>query len=1080
MQMYTPDTDERLRKQRLDGYYKLVRLLILERQDVILERQDVILERQDGVTELLPVATTAMHADHNPAWMRDNVYSMLVVWGLAQAYRRYGDSRGRQQQLEQAAVQLMRGLLLTLMKQLSREVEGYHYLLSPPDALRARYKSHQTAAANSNEAWKQLQVDAIALFLLLLAQMTAAGRRIVLTLDEVDLVQNLVHCLGHSCRLPSAGCWESQPADSIVRLERSASVIGMIKAALEALRGFDLLGGGDPAAVIQVPADDIAQARAILESLLPRESVSRETDAALLSVIGFPAYAVEDPALVERTRAVILSRLQGPYGCRRFPGDAHLPQLKDHAYEPAAKPGESAVVEPEWPLFFAFLLVDGAMRGELEQARYYRQRLETLWVESHGQGLLPECYYLPAGRLPLEPAVAGKPRYLPAGNLPLLCGQSLYLLGILLQEGYISPADIDPLGRRRCADRHRPATVRLALLAEDSGVAARLATLGLPVQALQEIQPLQIRPAAQLEVCFRELGRNTLLGLPGRLLRPLGSLVTCQVFTLPTGETAVFLPAFLARRDFYLSLDNRLLTARLRAELSYIHRHWAESGPPVLIFLVSEAMLKSCGQQMLLALLQECQAGRCNEVPVKLGKLNDLLAGAARLSLPLAPPGEPLDARTDRHSPLCWRKMQTRPLASARAAILRQESDPGRLLEQLFNSRNLYEQIELLGLLWDKLGPDFKTAPGLTLRELTEVVYDEAGAACLWSVVRRAAGRLDLLDPGLEDAVAEILLHGHYVSVGRAYSNQAVITQPLGNQEIMDRLRAYGGDDSRCRALLQEIILFLGMLIKADSRPFSGITTLRPRHLLLLITGALAREWRITRGEACEVLLKLSPNAIFTRLRQVLTDQKALRCSLAPLESLHYQGKLASPVNLAVPANDDGISLVGDDIWSTWREISGVQPRLEDDFFQRVWTLLDHCRGVVIGDQLDPRNYLDHQPTPAESPAAEFAVQVEYLLNIIQGPAYRQLNIEALMVLADIFAANTELQVEDYLVLDVLIGTAVQLAWREANPGLTYSDYNERCSEAWSNFYASPPHRVAGAIAAALSFLLEGRGRQAA
>src|SRR5512147_2839751 len=147
MQTYTPDNDERVRRQRLDGYYKLVRLLILD--------------RQDGSTGLLPVATTAaMHADHNPAWMRDNVYSMLALWGLAQAYRRYDDSKGRQQQLEQAAVHLMRGLLLTLMKQLSREVEGYQYLLSPPDALRARYKSRQSAAApNTHEAWKQLQTD---------------------------------------------------------------------------------------------------------------------------------------------------------------------------------------------------------------------------------------------------------------------------------------------------------------------------------------------------------------------------------------------------------------------------------------------------------------------------------------------------------------------------------------------------------------------------------------------------------------------------------------------------------------------------------------------------------------------------------------------------------------------------------------------------------------------------------------------------------------------------------------------------------------------------------------------------------
>ncbi|HYQ93022.1 MAG TPA: glycoside hydrolase family 15 protein, partial [Candidatus Competibacteraceae bacterium] len=827
------------------------------------------------------------------------------------------------------------------------------------------------------------------------------------------------------------------------------------------------------------PADDIAQARTLLQSLLPRESVSRETDAALLNVIGFPAYAVEDTALMERTRAVILSRLQGFYGYKRFPGDAHLPQLKNRAHTPAAKLGENAVVEPEWPLFFAFLLVDGALRGEWEQSYYYRQRLEALLVERQGHALLPECYYRPASRMPLEPAIAGKPRYLPAGNLPLLWGQSLYLLGLLLQEGYISPADIDPLGRRHRTDRRRPTLVRLALLAEDNGVAAQLAALGLPAQTLQEVQPLQIRPAAQLEACFRELGRNNLLGLPGRSLRPLGSLTTCHLFTLPTGESTVFLPAFLARRDFYLSLDNRLLTARLRTELSYIYQHWAEPGPPVLTFLVSEPMLRSCGQQVLLALLQECQAGRCNGVPIKLGKPGELLVGAARLNLPLAPPGEPLDAPPDRHSPLHWSKLQTHPLASARAALLRQESEPGRLLGLLFNSRNLYEQIELLGLLWEKLGPDFKTAPGVTLRELTEWVYDEAGVACLWSVVRRAAGRLDMLDPGLEDAVAEILLHQHYVSVGRAYSHQAVITQPLGNREIMDRLRAYGGDDSRCRALLQELILFLGLLIKADPGPFAGITTLRPRHLLLLMTGALAREWRITRGEACEVLLKLSPNAILTRLRQVLTDQKALRCSLAPLESLHYQGKLESSVNPEIPTNDN-ISLVGNDIWNTWREISGVQPRLDDDFFQRVRTVLEHCRGVVIGDQLDPRNYLDNQLTTPELPISTFAAQVEYLLNAIQGPAYRQLNIEALTALADILAANPELRVEDYLVLDVLIGTAVQLYWREANPGLTYSDYNEHCSEAWGEFYSSPPHRAAAAIAAALSFLLEGQERQAA
>jgi phosphorylase kinase alpha/beta subunit len=40
--------------------------------------------------------------------------------------------------------------------------------------------------------WGHLQIDAISLFLLTLAQMTASGLQIIFTLDEVAFVQNLV------------------------------------------------------------------------------------------------------------------------------------------------------------------------------------------------------------------------------------------------------------------------------------------------------------------------------------------------------------------------------------------------------------------------------------------------------------------------------------------------------------------------------------------------------------------------------------------------------------------------------------------------------------------------------------------------------------------------------------------------------------------------------------------------------------------------------------------------------------------------------------------------------------------------
>jgi phosphorylase kinase alpha/beta subunit len=57
--------------------------------------------------------------------------------------------------------------------------------------------------------------------------------------------------------------------------------------------------------------------------MLPRESNSKEVDAALLSVIGFPAFAVDDPELIKLTRTTIQEKLQGRYGFKRFLRDGY-------------------------------------------------------------------------------------------------------------------------------------------------------------------------------------------------------------------------------------------------------------------------------------------------------------------------------------------------------------------------------------------------------------------------------------------------------------------------------------------------------------------------------------------------------------------------------------------------------------------------------------------------------------------------------------------------------------------------------------------------------------------------------------
>lgn len=100
--------------------------------------------------------------------------------------------------------------------------------------------------------------------------------------------------------------------------ELNASSIGMAKAALEALNELDLFGArGGPASVIHVLADEAHKCQAVLQSMLPRESNSKELDSGLLSIIGFPAFAVDDPTLIINTREAILSKLEGKYGCKR-------------------------------------------------------------------------------------------------------------------------------------------------------------------------------------------------------------------------------------------------------------------------------------------------------------------------------------------------------------------------------------------------------------------------------------------------------------------------------------------------------------------------------------------------------------------------------------------------------------------------------------------------------------------------------------------------------------------------------------------------------------------------------------------
>ncbi|MBE9097008.1 glycoside hydrolase family 15 protein [Tychonema sp. LEGE 07203] len=1059
------------RQTRLDYYYQQIK--------------NVILKRQNPITGLLPASTAVnAHGDYTDAWVRDNVYSILAVWGLGLAYRKIDGDRGRTFELEHSTVKLMRGLLFAMMQQ-SSKVERFKNTQLPLDALHAKYNTQTGSIVVGDDEWGHLQLDATSIFLLILAQMTASGLHIIFTIDEVNFVQNLVYYIGRTYRTPDYGIWERGHKINRGNAELNASSVGMAKAALEAINGLDLFGvNGSQTSVIHVLPDEIARSRVTLESLLPRESSSKEVDAALLSVISFPAFAVEDKELVARTRNKIIDKLQGKYGCKRFLRDGHQTVLEDvdrlH-YEPTELK-QFEHIECEWPLFFTYLFLDGIFEGNQAQIQEYQQRLASLAVDISGLPLLPELYYVPAENIEAEKLKPRSQQRLPNENIPLVWAQSLYFLGQLLNEGLIAVGDIDPLGRHLSVGQHREPLVQIALLAEDEDLQAQLATNNIATQTPKQVEPIQVRQTKELSAIYTQMGRSDPLGLTGRPVRRLRSLTTSRVFKIRE-EAIVFLPSFLDRQEFYLTLDYHFLVSKIKSEIAHIHCHWYQLGRPTVTLMLTRTMLET-GPEALLELMKELRDGHCNNTPVKLGNLKQLMltAGTERIDFmhDFEFTESPVTGAAETRSYLSYNPEKTWPLGHTQEFKLECETNTQFLLDSLRGSENLYEQIELLHTLVRLKGLYFDTGFGgaeatVQVVDLLNEVYTKSGESSSqskiqWAVIRHAAGLLDKVDISLSDAVTDILVRQKQITVGKAYSEDSVISRPGSYTEVMDKIREFCGEDIRERVLTQEILIYLGLLIKAEPQLFKGLLTLRVSYFILLLTSELARELRVTQNEAYEYLMQLSPFEIKNRLRQVLAEYEEMNQILKQQESLRVKQPEKDIEWVVAPVSEEPQMPAGG--WRRKRQMEGTVNRVPKDFYPTVWGLLRHCKGLIIGDKLERRNRLDSDIILAEMTPGEknFALQIEHLLNKIVAPEYRQVNIEALMELAAIGRRNPELKVEEYIVLDVLVGHAVRLNWQGKHPERA-EKYDEDKAAAWQAFYNTSPYVCASHVLDAFRFL---------
>uniref|UniRef100_A0A8B9SDZ7 Phosphorylase b kinase regulatory subunit n=1 Tax=Apteryx owenii TaxID=8824 RepID=A0A8B9SDZ7_APTOW len=580
-------------------------------------------------------------------WVRDNVYSILAVWGLGLAYRKNADrdeDKAKAYELEQSVVKLMRGLLQCMMRQVDK-VEAFKYSQSTRDCLHAKYNTRTCATVVGDHEWGHLQMDATSLYLLMLAQMTASGLHIIHSLDEVNFIQNLVFYIEAAYKTADFGIWERGDKTNQGITELNASSVGMAKAALEALDELDLFGAkGGPQSVIWVLSDEVQHCQSILHSMLPRASTSKEVDASVLSVISYPAFAVEDSKLVEITKQEIITKLQGRYGCCRFLRDGYRTPKEDPNrlyYEPAELQLFENI-ECEWPLFWTYLVIDGIFSGNMEQVQEYREALEGVLVKGkNGVRLLPELYSVPLDKVDEEYRNPHTVDRIPMGKLPLMWGQSLYILGCLMAEGFLAPGEIDPLNRRFATVPKPDVVVQVCILAETEGIKAILKKEGIHVETVADVYPIRVQPARILSHIYARLGRNKQMCLTGRPFRRMGVLGTSKLYDIRK-NIFTFTPQFIDQQQFYLALDNRMIVEMLRTDLSYLCSRWRMTGQPTITFPISHTMLDETGNSVhptVLATLQKLQDGYFGGARIQTGKLSEFLTTSCRTHLSFMDPG---------------------------------------------------------------------------------------------------------------------------------------------------------------------------------------------------------------------------------------------------------------------------------------------------------------------------------------------------------------------------------------------------------------------------------------------------------
>lgn len=879
------------------------------------------------------------------------------------AYKKNADldeDRAKTYELEQSCVKLMRGLLMAMIRQVDK-VERFKETQSPNDALHAKYSASTMSTVVGDGDWGHLQLDATSLYLLVLAQMTASGLQIIFNLDEVAFLQNLVFYIESAYCVPDYGIWERGDKTNHGLPELNGSSVGLAKAALEAMDELDLFGGrGGPSSVIHVLPDNSQKCSAVLQSMLPRESNSKEVDAALLPVISFPAFAVEDAELIELTRKTIITKLQGRYGCKRFLRDGFRTAREDPSrlyYEPwELKIFEG--IECEWPVFFCYIILDACFQDDEATAEHYAELLDKILVKNEeGIKLVPESYTVPPELVELEYKEPHSQDRVVNGQLPFMWGQSLYIVSRLLLEGFIAVGELDPLNRRLGANKRPDVVVQVVVLADDVKLQEKLMQHDIHIQTVDEVKNIEVHSAQVLSHLYSFLGKYPKLNHSGRSSHDVGLLSTSKLYRLENRILA-FTPQFADPQRYYVASDVDLLFDSLKNEIAFLKQSWRILGRPVVVIkLGSDLIDKELGRvpMSMLTNLRKIKSGYINDTRVALGTFDEFL------------------------------------------------------------STSCVTDLSFLSGMEEEIGST-TAAPG---KDMLKDIYERACHEKKWALVRHMAGVLNKQVEDLAKSLTDLLVRQKQVTVGMPPNCECTITRPMTSRDLTTLItRAHGGELSTAM-LSQEILLYLAMFIRTEPRLFSEMLRLRVGLIIQVMASELSRSYKCSEDEANEHLLNLSPFEVKALLHHILSGRefkvKNLRRGVSIDFDLDKDEVVKSIVSIksrfSSASNLMGVSSEFEELdphkdregqWLRRRRLDGALNRVPKGFYPKVWSLLERCHGISINGRV-LMNQLTREMTSGE---LKFALQVEQVLTSVPQPEYRQLMVEALMVLTIMVEQN--------------------------------------------------------------------------